>query len=295
VFSLLIQTIKAKNLRFKKYAAVFTSLVITGGVLFSPSIGAWGQNGHRIIGKVALNHLTPTAKKHVEALLSGDKLPEVTTWADEMRSNPENFWKKESSKWHYISLDKWQDFKPNHYKLPYHNEPKDIYSAILKSITVLQSSSSSASDKEFYLRFLTHLIGDLHMPLHVGRKEDRGGNRIDVKFFGEETNLHSLWDTKLIESQNLSFREFADFIETDDPKVIKKMLSVDINGWIKESYHHAQDIYDVGNGDFRWNYQYKYMPLVKQRLLQGGVRLAGVLNLIFDPAAEPGKQAIVKL
>ena len=295
MFSLVVQTLKAKSIKLRKLSAVVISLFLTAGILFSPSTGAWGQNGHRIIGKIALNHLTPTAKKQVEALLSGDKLPEVTTWADEMRSNPEDFWQKQSTKWHYISLDKWQDFEPNKYKLPYHKEPNDIYSAILKSITVLQTPSSTNADKEFYLRFLTHLIGDLHMPLHVGRREDRGGNRIDVKFFGQETNLHTLWDTKLIESQNLSFREFAAFIETDDQKVISKYLNTDIKGWIKESHDHAQDIYDIGNGDFRWNYQYKYMPLVKTRLLQGGIRLAGVLNLIFDPAAEPGKQAVKKL
>jgi len=295
VFSILYQAVTTKSNQLRKALVVSISVLTTAIALYSPNIGAWGQNGHRIIGQIALNHLTPIARERVEALLSGDKLPEVTTWADEMRSSPEEFWQKKSTKWHYISIDKWQEFNPGNYKLPYHDTPADLYAAILKSVTVLQTPSSSTADKEFYLRFLTHLIGDLHMPLHVGRREDRGGNRIDVTFFGEKTNLHTLWDTKLIESQNLSFREFAEFIETDDQRLISSYLNTGVKDWIKESYEHAQNIYDIGDGDFRWNYQYRYMPVVKTRLLQGGVRLAGVLNQIFDPAAEPGKKAIAKL
>ena len=295
MISYLYQALSAKTKRIRQLATLALSLVATSVALYSPATGAWGQNGHRIVGKIALNHLTPAAKRQVEALLSGDKLPEVTTWADEMRSNPEEFWKRKSSKWHYISIDKWQDKDFSQYKMPYDQAPTDLYSAILKSITVLQSSNATNADKEFYIRFLTHLIGDLHMPLHVGRTEDRGGNRIEVTFFGDKTNLHTLWDTKLIESQNLSFREFADFIDTDNQAQISQYLDNGIQGWIKESYDHAQDIYQIGDGDFRWNYQYQYMPVVKSQLLKAGVRLAGILNLIFDPAAERGKQAVTKL
>jgi hypothetical protein len=254
---------------------------------------AWGQNGHRVVGQIALSHLTPLAKQRVLALLSGDKIPEVSTWADEMRSNPEHFWQKESGRWHYISIDQWKQFKRDKYSKI--DKPFDIYSAILSNVNVLNDSSASPADKEFHLRFLIHLIGDLHMPLHVGRTEDRGGNRIKVKFFGDETNLHSLWDTKLIESQNLSYKDFADFIDTNNKEELATIMQSTMEDWTKESYEHAQSIYDVKDGNFKWHYQYQSMPVVKQRLLKAGVRLAGVLNGIFDPESVQGQNAIKNL
>jgi hypothetical protein len=259
---------------------------------YTPQAQAWGQNGHRIIGQIAFNHLTPIAREKVLALLSGDLLPEVTTWADEMRSNPDTFWRKDSPKWHYMSIDKWSDFKPNEYAFPHNDDPKDIFSAILKSITQLQNANTSRQDKEFYLRFLTHLIGDLHMPLHVGRAEDHGGNKVDVKFFRKEMNLHTLWDTELIESQNLSYKDFAEFIDTKDPKQLSTILNSGITDWIKESYDLRDGIYPKTDESLRWDYQYQYMFIVKMRLLQGGIRLAGVLNRIFDPEAKIGVSAI---
>lgn len=283
-----------KRNQLSAYSAAMVAVVLSL-TTYTPNATAWGQNGHRIIGQIALKHLTPVAREKVLKLLSGDKLPEVTTWADEMRSNPSEFWQKQSPRWHYISLDQHSDFKPNDYNFPHHTKPKDIYSAILKNITILQSKTATIEDKEFNLRFLTHLVGDLHMPLHVGRSEDRGGNRIKVKFFREEMNLHTLWDTKLIESQNLSYRDFADFIDTENQQELTSILQSGVTDWVNESYKHSQTVYDIGDGNFSYSYVYQHMPLVKSRLLKGGVRLAGILNLIFDPAAVPGINALTEI
>lgn len=258
--------------------------------IFSTKAYAWGQNGHRIVGQIAFNHLTPLAKQKVLALLSGDKLPEVTTWADEMRSNPAEFWQKESGRWHYISVNEASDFKPESYAYPHFDKPKDLYSAILHTISHLQNDATN--NKEFHLRFLTHLIGDLHMPLHVGRSEDRGGNRIRVKFFGKSVNLHSLWDTELIESQNLSYKDFADFIDTNEQTEISNILQGDVASWVRESHELSKVAYDIGDGEFRYEYQYQNLPIVKDQLLKAGIRLAGVLNLIFDANAKAGLNAI---
>lgn len=278
-----------KKSTFMSLFALLTVLTVS----YAPNSVAWGQNGHRIVGQIALNHLTPVAKEKVLALLSGDLLPEVTTWADEMRSNPSEFWQKKSPRWHYISLNEANDFNPHDYSFPHQDEPKDIYSAILHTISMLQAEKTN--NKEFHLRFLTHLVGDLHMPLHVGRSEDRGGNRIKVKFFGKPVNLHSLWDTELIESQNLSYKDFADFIDTKDSKEISTILNSGVADWVMESHELSQHVYNIGDGEFRYEYQYQNMPIVKTQLLKAGVRLAGILNLIFDPAAEPGKNAVSKI
>lgn len=71
----------------------------------SNSVFAWGQNGHRIVAQIANSHLTPATVKALEPLLEGESLPQVATWADEMRSAPGEFWQKKSSRWHYINAD----------------------------------------------------------------------------------------------------------------------------------------------------------------------------------------------
>ena len=254
---------------------------------------AWGKNGHRIVGKIAENHMTETTIRAIETLLDGDRISEVGTWADEMRSNPSEFWQKESPRWHYVNLNKISDFHPEHYSRS--NKISDAYEAIRHGIDVLKDSSSSIDDKKFHLRFLMHLVGDIHQPLHVGRSEDRGGNAIKVKFFWKETNLHTIWDTKLIEQEQLSYSEFVDYIDTNDKSTIEKYLDTRPADWVKASFHHAQDIYNVGNGDFSYNYVYKSKPLLNESLLQAGIRLAGLLNEIFDPKAIPGKSALKQI
>lgn len=254
----------------------------------STNANAWGKNGHRIIGKITEWHLTPTTLMAIEPLLAGDKLSEVTTWADEMRSNPDEFWRKQSGKWHYISIPSLKEFNPN----AFNGKVTNIHTAILKSINVLKDSTSSLEDKQFYFKFLTHLVGDLHQPLHVGRSEDRGGNTIKVKFFNDDVNLHTVWDTKLIESENLSYNEFAEYIDTSDVKTISTYLNSRPADWLKESFKLRSAAYDIGDGNFRYNYLYKHMPTVKERLLQGGIRLAGLLNEIYDPKAEVLKHAL---
>lgn len=272
--------------------SLFTLTVLLIALFTSTSSFGWGQTGHRIIGKIAEWHLTDTSKAALEPLLGGDKLAEITTWADEMRSNPETFWQQQSSRWHYVSIDTYRQMKELTYETPYTGVVIDIYSGILKCITVLNDEKASTEDKQFHLRFLTHLVGDLHQPLHVGRSTDKGGNSIEVKFFGEEVNLHWLWDSKLIDSKQLSFTEYARFINSNDDKVLSEYLNSSVIDWVKESHQLSKTVYDIGDGDFRYRYVYQHMPTVEKRLLQAGIRLAGLLNQILDPAAIAGTESL---
>jgi len=249
---------------------------------------AWSQNGHRIVAKIAENHLTQSTQHAILPLLEGEKLAEVSTWPDEMRSNPATFWQKESGKYHYVNISKASDFKPSTYNISADiGKVTDAYALILKATSVLKSPSTSLKDKRFYFKFLVHVVGDIHQPMHVGRSEDRGGNRIKVKFFGKQTNLHSLWDGLLVKNQNLSFSEFTNFIDTNDKTIISKYLNSQPSDWILESFYIAEKLYDIGDADYRYNYVYEQTPVVKQRLTQGGIRLAGLLNAIFDKSAIP--------
>ena len=73
------------------------------------------------------------------------------------------------------------------------------------------------STKATALAFLVHLVGDIHQPLHVGKNRDLGGNKITVLFFSEKANIHSVWDSRIIEHENLSYTEFAHFIDKKRP------------------------------------------------------------------------------
>ena len=106
--------------------------------------------------------------------------------------------------WHYVNMDlnqKYSDAEKN---------PKgDLVTGINKCIQVLKDENSAEEDKVFYLKMLVHFVGDLHQPLHIGQKEDKGGNTIQVQWFGKGTNLHTVWDSKMIEEWNMSYLELA--------------------------------------------------------------------------------------
>jgi len=76
----------------------------------------------------------------------------------------------------------------------------------------LQDETASLEDKQLTLRFTVHIIGDLHQPLHAGDGTDRGGNDYKMTFFWEETNLHRVWDTQLIEQEELSYTEMTHWL-----------------------------------------------------------------------------------
>lgn len=242
--------------------------------LASQSGQAWGIVGHRTVGLIAERYLSERASLAVRAILGPDSLAEVSTWSDEIRSDPA--W-DHASPWHYISVDDDETLENTE-----RNPRGDILEALHRFEAVLRGSESSREEKAQALKWMVHLIGDLHQPLHVGRRDDRGGNEIEVRWLGAPSNLHRVWDSGLIDSQRISFTELADFI--DDPTLpqVREWQSSDYEQWAKESVDLRTQIYEIGNGNLRWEYRHKNWPVVEHRLLQAGIRLAGKLNDMFD-------------
>ena len=141
-------------------------MIIVFLLIPSPAKADWGKTGHRVIGQIAQDNLTPKAQKEISDLLYGETLATVSTWADEIRSDSSY----DSYKvWHYVNmpLDK-------KYEEVEHTQD-NVVIGIQKCIAVLKDNSASKEEKIFHLRFLVHLVGDIHQPLHVGRAEDYGG------------------------------------------------------------------------------------------------------------------------
>jgi len=235
---------------------------------------AWGPIGHRIVGRVAQDHLSEAAARGVEAILGSESLAQAATWPDEIRSDPA--WDK-AKPWHFISIDDGET-----YETTAKDPAGDVVEAIGRFTKVLQDPQSSQEQKVEALRFLVHFVGDVHQPLHVGRRADRGGNSINVTWFGEKTNLHQVWDEKIIQSDQLSYSELADFIDHPTDTEVRTWQESGPVDWATESQAVRARVYDIADGKLSYVYAYVNDPLVRRRLLQAGVRLAGILNTLFD-------------
>lgn len=254
---------------------IIVSLALT--ISFTPTDAlAWGKTGHRVVGEIASRHLTPEASAGVKAILGDQELWQAAYYPDEMRSSYDQFWRYESPVFHYINFPDGISYEDSE-----KNPKGDAYVGVTNFIATLKNSNSTLEEKQLALRFLTHLAGDLHQPMHAGRAEDKGGNDIKVKWFGEETNLHSVWDTHLVDNQQLSFTEWVRMLDKADAETIAEYQKARPIDWINEIAEMRDGIYDIGDGNFGYQYIYDHTPTVKNQILKGGLRLAGVLNEIF--------------
>lgn len=258
----------------------------------------WGQKGHRIVGQIAWNHLTPAAARTVNALLGPGsmRLAEAGTWADEIRSNPA--WRF-AGPWHYITVEDAEAYDALPPVPESMREIHNIVDALQYFEHVMADTTAAREDRANALRFYVHFVGDIHQPLHVGRGPDRGGNDVAIRWFGNESNLHRVWDTDLIEHQGLSFSEFVAFLDHTTPAEVEAWQQATYLDWVHESKALRDSVYDFQGGtlddavggdyrdlaiDLGYGYAYRKTPIVKRRLLQAGIRLAGRLNALFDPA-----------
>ena len=163
------------------------------------------------------------------------------------------------------------------------NPKGDLVTGINKCIEVLKDGESSFEDKSFYLKMLVHFVGDLHQPMHIGQKEDKGGNSVKVQWFGKGTNLHAVWDTKMIEYWNMSYLELAESAQDLSKKQIKAIEAGTLADWVDEIHEVTRKVYksvEVGE-NLRYKYSYEHFDTVREQLQRGGIRLAKILNDIF--------------
>ena len=148
----------------------------------------------------------------------------------------------------------------------------------------LHSGSNVDNRAAFYLKLLVHFIGDIHQPMHAGRKADKGGNNIELTWFGEPTNLHRLWDTDLIEHYNMSYTELAAHLPKRSAEEKENCMNAPRLEWAHESQDLANSIYanTPMHASLGYVYHYQYFETVRGRLLDAGLRLAATLNAIFD-------------
>ncbi len=250
------------------------SITLLINALFTLPAFGWGKNGHRTIGLIAQNHLNLRAKHGIRKLLGGDSLARVANWADEIKSDPT--WNRAGS-WHYVNF-----VNDESYLKSTINPKGDVVRAVLALEDILRNSKSSKEQKAIALKFVVHFVGDLHQPLHAGRKADRGGNDILVEWFGEEAKLHAVWDEKIINYMRLSYSEYADFLDYFSKDRLKQLRKGNAVDWVTESQLAAVKVYAHEGTELSYQYIYKFQELMEKRLSAAGIRLSYLLNNIFS-------------
>ena len=240
---------------------------------------AWGTNGHRICGQIADSYLTSKARKAIQAILGHESIAITSNWADFIKSDPAYNY---MYNWHFIDLDKAYTY-PELQAYLKQDTSADAYTKMNFLITGLKKKNLSEANKLLYLRMLIHIVEDVHQPLHTGHTADKGGNDIKVQWFGKESNLHSVWDSQLIDFQQLSYTEYTAMINHTTAAQRVKLQKAPISEWLFESNQLAEKLYaDVKPGDnLSYKYNFKYIEILNNQMLKAGIRLAGVLNKIF--------------
>ena len=282
--------------RRRPFRATVIALAV-GGMMLSPIAArpahAWGRLGHRVIARVASDRLTPAARARIKELLEpGETLADCSTWADEHRDEVSG-----SSSWHFVNVP---ISRPGY-------EPRDcaasgcVVSKLDEFKKILADPKRSKAERRKALRFTVHLLQDLHQPLHVGERNDRGGNGLQLQFFNQNWNLHSLWDSGMFNrvgmTENQWVKRIADQVTAKNAAEWSGGTAIE---WANESHAVAKLAYknpgdrrgkpapNAGTGgDLPWlkngdslgqAYLDANLPRAEQRLTQAAIRLSAVLN-----------------
>lgn len=261
-------------------------LVLIG---FSECVYAWGRKGHQIVAEIAQQNLTKTTHQRINQILNGKTLVEVSTWADQMRSMQNEFWKYHAYKWHYINFKELPTADISYLHTPKHRKDvSNLLEAIHHCIFILRSTKATIKQQRFALKFLVHLVADSHQPLHVGNAKDKGGNLINVSFFNKKTNLHRVWDTLMINHQKRSYKAFTQHILNTNNISIEQYQHNDPIKWVKESHQLTMELYQDKTRKIDQSYIKKYMPKLTKSLHKSGLRLASLLNSLSDKNTQSG-------
>ncbi|MBJ2184634.1 MAG: S1/P1 nuclease [Muribaculaceae bacterium] len=254
---------------------------LISAAMLSLSLAAfgWGQKGHDTVVYIAENHLTDATKAAVDSLFDGKSPVYWANWLDNASHTPEYAYTKT---WHYknVDADRTYDDMPA-------NPAGDAIGAIKQQIEILSNPATTKPEAQLALKILIHVVGDMHQPMHMGHATDLGGNRTKVKFFGRDTNLHSILDSNLVESAHKwSYTEWQQQLDRLSPEEEVLVVQGTVDDWGRETIEITRDVYNFFQPGLNVSYdQVAYWaPTIEQQLLRGGLRLAHVLNTIYDPS-----------
>lgn len=270
----------------------FLIALVSIATLFNTTAAySWGPTGHDVVAAIAEAHLTPKTQEALDKILGGHSIVYYSSWMDGIQNSP--YWEagyKQTKTWHYANVDKGET-----YQSMKKNEAGDVVVATERLVSELKNNYENLTDsmRADYVKMIVHMVGDMHCPMHAGRLSDLGGNRTKVRWFGRNTNLHSVWDSKIVESaRNWSYSEWRDQLDRpnrgQEDEFYESVSGGTIEEWFVETVENAAVIYEYVEGkeenpNLSYQFVHDFSPMLENRLLVGGYRLAYVLNSIFDP------------
>jgi hypothetical protein len=257
--------------------------------VFASAAQAYGPTGHRLVGMIAAEGLCPDAEVAVTSLLDDESLADAGLWADRIRSDPS--WRR-AAPWHYVNV---ADDAP--IETATGGKRGDVLQAIARFQQEITDENLPVARRADALRFLVHFVADVHQPLHVGRADDRGGNRIAVTLNGKRSNLHQLWDGQALLRAD---RVERDYRVADQARAIRDLAGPDpetlqsasVLAWARESQELRHLVYagvpPPGAAAFEPDADYlaTAREITLSRLSLAAVRLAGVLNAAWCNSPE---------
>ncbi len=234
---------------------------------------SWGEKGHKIVATIAKKCLTKQVLDSVNYYLKGMSFKDASVWMDKIKKDASY----DSMKpWHYINIEKDKTYVAV--------EEPNVVNQLQAAITTLKlSGTERTKDKiNLALKIIFHLVGDLHQPLHDGYAEDRGGNNIKVKFISAETNLHKVWDTEIIEYDNISVKKCLKYINTMTNTEKGNAQIINVVSWMNQSRTYLDDVYNFENDKINKEYVQKNTPIIQKQLSLAGLRLASILFQNFS-------------
>lgn len=234
---------------------------------------AWGADGHRLIADLAEQRLDPATRTEVLRLLSlepGATMGSVSTWADDIKS-------RSTARWHFVNL-------PDDCSYVLERDCPGgacVVEAIRRQASVL-SGQASDLEKLTALKFLIHLVADVHQPMHAGRASDKGGNLVQLRAFGRGTNLHALWDSLLIKHRPGGIDALRGSVEERLPSSSVHQASPE--AWAIESCQVSRTPDFVPTErELAPSYATTFDVVLLERIAQAASRLAGLLTAALRP------------
>ena len=259
---------------------------------------AWGKEGHEIIGNLAQRQINAKSQQEVSRLLAGEPVPTlggVSSWADNLReSNPELG--RKTGRWHYVNIQSGEacDYVPARDCA----DGNCVIGAINKNFTILSDKKRSDVERNEALKFLVHFVGDVHQPFHASFRDDKGGNEFQINYQGKAWqrlskpkpgdyvpsgwNIHSVWDSMIIESKTRNAGAYADILWKRPALPLDATIRSDRPAveWATESCRiiATENPYPKSSV-IKDHYLEKHRPLQERRLRQAAARLAAMINL----------------
>ncbi len=265
------------GVRHRAWAVVALCLF---ALVLAPSAWSWGRIGHRVSARIAEMRLTPAALAAVRGLLGGQSLVDAADWADQQREVPG------SGPWHFVDVP----ISEPRYDPRFCSPDGCVVSKIGDFRRVLLDRNAWRDERRQALKFLVHLIQDLHQPLHVGDTGTRGGNLVQVRFFDTGSNLHRMWDSQIIEWHSVNEAAWAAELEAiATPAAVQAWSKGTVEDWATESLADARLAFRLPGTDRLINsgtrlgdgYCRFALPIIQQRLAQAGIRVALTLHEVF--------------